>query len=116
MPKDRITPSPVKWDFDLLLLAVLQDGSNHGYAVMAALKERSDGAFDLPEGTVYPALHRLEHQGLLRSTWESVNGRRRRIYQLTATGARALAGGRSRWASFVTAVDSVLSPSAPRLA
>ena len=71
----------------MLLLAVLAAGPAHGYAVMfQARGQRSAGAFELPEGTVDPALHRLESAGLLASTWEIVAGRRRRMYQLTAGG------------------------------
>lgn len=57
-------------NLDLLLLAVLTEGEAHGYAVIARVRERSGGEFDLAEGTVYPALHKLEAEGLLRSRWE----------------------------------------------
>jgi PadR family transcriptional regulator len=97
-----------KGHLDLLLLSVLQGPAQHGYGVIAALRERSDGVFDLPEGTVYPALHRLEGEGLLRSRWAHVEGRRRRMYELTAAGARALAGARREWQRFTTGVESIL--------
>ena len=87
----------VKGHLDLLLLATLtQTGPAHGYAVIAALREHSGGAFDLPEGTVYPALHRLEQAGLIASHWDESAPRRRRVYALTAGGrrARATKGGR----------------------
>src|SRR5215471_20259769 len=74
---------PIKGHLDLLLLRILQDGPAHGYEVITALRERSDGTFDLPEGTVYPALHRLEGAGLLASTWDTSGARRRRVYSLT---------------------------------
>ncbi|HEY5320193.1 MAG TPA: helix-turn-helix transcriptional regulator [Galbitalea sp.] len=106
----------VKGQLDLMLLRVLQDGPGHGYSVITALRQRSEGTFDLPEGTVYPALHRLEETGLLTSDWEAVNGRRRRLYRLTPAGAAALVEGRTRWAHFVFAVESVLAPMTPRLA
>lgn len=102
-----------KGQLDLLLLRLLQDGPAHGYAVMSALRERSEGIFDLPEGTIYPALHRLEEAGLLDSDWESVNGRRRRLYRLTRSGRTALVEGQTRWADFVSAVGSVLAPATP---
>jgi PadR family transcriptional regulator, regulatory protein PadR len=76
---------------DLLLLSVLAAGPRHGYAIISALRERSGGTFDLPEGTVYPALHRLEDGGLLASSWADVTGRRRRVYGLTDNGARTCA-------------------------
>ena len=91
----------LKGHLELLVLAVLTDGDRHGYAVIDELRRRSDDAFDLPEGTVYPALHRLEKSGLLASDWSVVGGRRRRTYRLTAKGQKALvssavAGKRSR--------------------
>src|SRR5260370_34177068 len=83
----------LKGHHDLLLLSVLSRGPGHGYEVITRLRDRSDGAFELPEGTVYPALHRLEEAGLLASTWDVVTGRRRRIYQLPTAGDAALAAG-----------------------
>src|SRR5260221_13341818 len=68
----------LKGHLDLLLLAALQSRPAHGYAIADTLRARSDGAFDLPEGTLYPALHRLERAGLLSSRWSEVGGRRRR--------------------------------------
>jgi|SRR5690348_6676284 len=76
---------------DLLILATLRHaGPVHGYALISALRERSDGIFDLPEGTVYPALHRLEYDGLISSEWSTDAPRRRRTYRLTAAGAAAI--------------------------
>ena len=93
---------------DLLLLATLAAGPAHGYRVVDALRERSTGAFDLSEGTVYPALYRLERGGLLSSRWASVAGRRRRVYSLTRKGHRALADRRRDWTSFAAAVNGVV--------
>lgn len=105
-------PDQVKGQLEVLLLRVLKDGPAHGYSVISALRDRSNGTFDLPEGTIYPALHRLEETGLLDSAWESVNGRRRKLYRVTGAGAVALVEGQSRWAKFVAAVESVLAPAA----
>ena len=66
------------------------------------------GAFDLPEGTIYPALHRLEDAGLLASTWERAEGRRRRVYGLTDQGAAALAAQQTEWSKFAGGVHAVL--------
>jgi PadR family transcriptional regulator, regulatory protein PadR len=93
---------------DLLLLASVRAGATHGYALVERLRERSDGAFDLPEGTVYPALHRLERAGLLASEWSSASGRRRREYRLTERGSEALVGRRSEWEAFSSRVEAVL--------
>jgi PadR family transcriptional regulator, regulatory protein PadR len=98
----------LKGHLDLLILAVLSQGPLHGYAVIEELRARSDDVFDLPEGTVYPALHRLEKAGLLTSSWSGASGRRRRTYDLTRDGRAALVSGRSSWADFSSAVTSVL--------
>jgi PadR family transcriptional regulator PadR len=97
----------LKGNLDLLLLAVLAAGPAHGYAVISALRQRSEGTFDLPEGTVYPALHRLEDAGLLSSSWADADGRRRRVYALTTKGAAALTAEQSEWRRFAHAVQAV---------
>jgi DNA-binding PadR family transcriptional regulator len=98
----------LKGNLDLLLLSVLQDGPAHGYGVITALRDRSDGGFDLAEGTVYPALHRLERNGLLHSRWATIAGRRRRVYEITPPGAAALAGERAQWHRFARSVHAVV--------
>jgi DNA-binding PadR family transcriptional regulator len=99
----------LKGHLDGLILAVIAAGPAHGYAVIDALKRQSGGVFDLPEGTVYPALHRLEGEGLLASAWETANGRRRRVYQLTRRGHTVLGERRGDWRLFAQAVDGVLT-------
>jgi PadR family transcriptional regulator len=69
-----------------LLLASLEMGPRHGYAIMEALRAGSGGQFDLPTGTVYPALRRLERAGLIQGTWSQEGGRQRRVYELTPPG------------------------------
>jgi PadR family transcriptional regulator, regulatory protein PadR len=98
----------LKGNLDLLLLSVLASGPAHGYAIITAVRERSEGFFDLPEGTIYPALHRLEKSGLLASDWADARGRQRRIYALTDEGVAALAAERSQWGRFATGVQAVL--------
>jgi PadR family transcriptional regulator, regulatory protein PadR len=95
-------------NLDLLLLAVLTEGEAHGYAVIARVRERSGGEFDLAEGTVYPALHKLEAEGLLRSRWEHDSGRRRRTYGLTAPGKSALVAKRREWHRFTMGMRAVI--------
>jgi len=107
----------LKGHLDLLLLSVLSRGPGHGYEVITRLKVRSDGVFQLPEGTVYPALHRLEGAGLLASGWDVVAGRRRRIYHLTAAGEAALAEQAAQWREFSGSMARVVGASAaPALA
>lgn len=103
----------LKGHLDGLLLAVLDGQALHGYAVIEALRERSGGRFDLPTGTVYPALHRLERAGLVRSGWSTVAGRRRRTYQLTDAGQRTLASRRTEWREFSAAVSALLHGNQP---
>ena len=91
-----------------MLLAVLEDNPAHGYAVIDELRRRSQGTFDLPEGTVYPALHRMERAGLLKSDVAEVNGRPRRTYRLSRKGAAALEKQRGEWRGFSRAVTAVL--------
>jgi PadR family transcriptional regulator, regulatory protein PadR len=98
----------LKGHLDGLLLAALEAGPLHGYAVMEALRTGSGGRVDLPTGTVYPALHRLERAGLVRSRWSTEGGRRRRSYELTPAGRRGLAGERASWQEFSITVSALL--------
>jgi PadR family transcriptional regulator len=104
----------LKGHLDLIVLAALAAGPAHGYAVIEEIKRRSGQAFDLPEGTIYPALHRLEQAGLLASRWVTAeSGRRRRVYALTRRGNRALAERRAVWQQFSAAIGGVLAGSGP---
>jgi PadR family transcriptional regulator PadR len=103
-----MAPDRTRGHLELLLLATLADGPGHGYSLIAALRERTEGLFDLAEGSVYPALHRLHDLGLVASDWQPVAGRRRRVYRLTERGAAALAERRRDWEAFARAVDGVL--------
>jgi PadR family transcriptional regulator len=98
----------LKGHLDLLLLAVLQEGPSHGYAIIEELARRSGGEFNLPEGTIYPALHRLERSRLLSSHWQPVSGRRRRVYAVTAKGKNALSNQEQEWRAFHRVVGAVL--------
>jgi DNA-binding PadR family transcriptional regulator len=99
----------LKGHLDALLLASLEPGPQHGYAVMEALRVATGGRLDLPTGTIYPALHRLADAGLINGSWSVVGGRRRRVYQLTDRGRAALAAERQDWRGFARAVEAVLS-------
>lgn len=99
----------LKGHLDAVVLAALEAGPAHGYAIIDAIKTRSRDVFDLPEGTIYPALHRLEHAGLVASTWNtSPRGRRRRVYALTKAGTVALRERRKSWDRFSRAIDTLL--------
>ena len=99
----------VKGHLDSILLASLEAQPLHGYAIMEAVRDGSRASFDLPTGTVYPALHRLERAGLVRSKWSTVSGRRRRTYELTERGRRRLREERQAWKLFSGAVSNLLS-------
>src|SRR5688500_14500541 len=110
-----MTPEMLKGHLDVLLLAVLHPRPAHGYAIIEALREHSGGAFDLPEGTVYPALHRLERDGLLASAWSDDTGGRRRIYELPEKGHAAFQERQEQWSRCAGAIDAVLLAAEPVL-
>jgi len=101
-------PEELKGHLDAMLLAALEGGPRHGYAVIEALRQNTGGRLDLPTGTIYPALRRLEQGGLITGAWSVVGGRRRREYRLTAAGTRALSGRRADWRDFSATVGAAL--------
>ena len=94
---------------DLLVLKLLSRRPGlHGYAIMAAVRETSEEALRVEEGSLYPAL-RMEESGWIRAKWvDKDNGRRARIYELTATGKKQLAAEELRWTSVSAAINRVL--------
>jgi PadR family transcriptional regulator, regulatory protein PadR len=98
----------LKGHLDALLLAALENSPRHGYAVIESLRSSTGGRLDLPTGTIYPALRRLEAAGLITGSWSVVAGRSRREYKLTAAGARALASKRAAWHDFAATVSAAL--------
>ena len=95
---------------DLLVLKILSRRPNlHGYAIMSAIEEMSEEVLRVEEGSIYPALHRMEEAGWIRAKWVTKEtGRRARIYELTATGKKQLAAEESRWEAVTSAVNRVL--------
>ena len=98
----------LKGQLELVVLASLRDEPRHGYAIIKELRDRSRGELHLLEGTLYPALHRLEDAALVKSRWADFGGRRRRVYELTQKGTKALAEQESEWRSYVRTLDAVL--------
>lgn len=98
----------LKGHLDMLLLSALKRNPAHGYAIIEQLKISSEGVFDLPEGTIYPALHRLERAGLIQSHWSDATGRRKRIYHLSLQGQAALDRQKQDWKSFMHSVNVVV--------
>lgn len=106
---DTNGPRLDRGDFGLLLLGLLADREMYGYELLSELRSRSDAVIDLPEGTVYPALRRLERDGLIGGRWvEVASGPRRRYYALTPRGRTALANGRAAWRRFAAAAEGML--------
>ena len=93
----------------MLLLSELRRGPGHGYALIERLRERSGGTFDFPEGTIYPALHRLERGGMLTSEWSTGKARRRRIYSIRKHGRAVLDDHLREWRLFARSVERVLA-------
>ena len=93
---------------DLPILAVLGREPAHGYAILNSLRLASNGVFDLPEGTLYPILHRLEGEGLVRARWQSVAGRERKVYSLTRAGHAAIELERADWRRYAHAMHLIL--------
>lgn len=104
--------SLVMGTMDMLILDVLSRGRSYGYHVAQAVIQQSAGYFEVKEGSLYPALHRMEAQGWLASAWERApEGRRRKYYKLTPAGRRELKRRRAEWARFAAGVQGVLGAS-----
>ncbi len=108
MGSQGIDAQVLKGHLDLLLLSALKAGPAHGYGIAKEIRRRSDDTFDLAEGTVYPALHRLEKDGLIESEWLMVSGRRRRVYCLTRRGNAALGEKKEHWGRFSRGMSAAL--------
>jgi DNA-binding PadR family transcriptional regulator len=95
---------------DMLLLAALRRANVplHGYALIEDLRATSGGVFNYAEGTIYPALHQMELEGLVQSSWDTSGSRRRRLYRLTSSGGAALAERANAWSRYASAVSKVL--------
>lgn len=106
MPK----PDSLQGSLDLLVLKILSRRPHlHGYAIMSAIKDRSGDVLRAEEGSLYPALHRMEEAGWVRAEWITKDtGRRARIYELTAAGKKQLSAEESRWQAVTSAVNRVL--------
>lgn len=100
-----------KSDLDALILGVLQEGERHGYEIAKRIRELSDTALAVGEGQLYPALHRLERDGMVAATWVPQEGKPpRKVYHLTDEGRGALTAHRQEWERFAKSVDRILSP------
>lgn len=101
----------IKGNTDSLLLCLIAQQPMYGYQIVKELEKRSQGYFRFKEGTLYPALHRLEKGGLIMGGWQVLpNGRPRRYYHITDKGLSALATERSQWQDFLTAMNLIIQP------
>ena len=102
---------------DLLILKALSWGPRHGYGVAEWIEHATDAALGVGEGTLYPALHRLERQGLVAAEWGlSENNRTAKYYRLSPAGRRRLQSGTSAWQQFVDVAGRALSAAGPDVA
>lgn len=99
----------IKGSTSMLILSVLSDKDLYGYKIIRELEIRSENAFNISEGTLYPILHALEKEKYLTSYWQEVDGRNRKYYQITEKGRKQLAKNREEWKSFSVSVNKVLN-------
>jgi transcriptional regulator len=95
---------------EMVVLEVISLGPSYGYEIAQTVAGRSEGTFELKEGSLYPALHRLERQKLLKSYWREADGRRRKYYELTDAGRAELASRKKSWLRFAAGINGVLGP------
>jgi transcriptional regulator len=108
MAMDTIDREVKRGSAELLILALLEDQSRHGYEIAKLIEGRSKGAIAFHAASLYPMLYRLEQRGLIEGRWvEKTGQRRRRYYRLTGDGRKALASQRSLWHSFFLGLDRV---------
>jgi len=101
----------MKGNIASLLLCLLAQRRMYGYQIIKELEQRSEGYFKFKEGTLYPALRRLEVAGLIQSEWQMLpSGRQRKYYQLTDKGYSVLVEKRAQWLDFLTAVNLIIKP------
>ncbi len=101
----------LKGNIDSLLLSLIGQKPMYGYQIIKELDQKSLGYFRFKEGTLYPALHRLEKSGLIGGTWEILpSGRQRRYYHITEKGGKLLSEKKSQWLDFATAMNLIIQP------
>ncbi len=101
----------IKGSFDSLILCLIDQQPMYGYQIIKELEKRSQGYFRFKEGTLYPALHRLEKAGLIEGKWQTLpSGRQRRYYHITEKGLHSLETKRSQWLDFLTAMNLIIRP------
>jgi PadR family transcriptional regulator PadR len=108
LPRRR-KPDALQGTLDLLVLKTLSRGPHHGYGIAADIQSVSDDILRVEEGSLYPALHRMEHLGWIRADWQTTeNNRRARIYKLTRAGEKRLGEEQEKWSRLMKGVAKVL--------
>lgn len=110
IPRDLLRGS-----LELVVLSDLSDGPRYGYQILTSIRDRSDGRIELKAGTLYPILHKLEHDGCVRSWWDSAGGRDRKWYALTERGAELLQAHASAWEDYARCIRQFVQPVIERL-
>jgi PadR family transcriptional regulator PadR len=107
--RDKFERDLVRGSLDLMVLSVLAGGKKYGYLIQKEVREASGTRIDLPAGTLYPLLHRLEDEGLVRASWDAQTGRERKWYELTAAGRKRLAVQAQEWIDHAACVRQLLA-------
>lgn len=106
----RFGPDLLRGSLDLMVLSILSSGSTYGYELQQRLRDASRELVQVQAGTLYPLLHRLEADGLIRSKWDAGEGRKRKWYELTAAGRKRLVAQAREWDQYVACIQTVLAP------
>jgi DNA-binding PadR family transcriptional regulator len=93
-----------------LILSILAEGENYGYAILQEVSKRSAGQLEWTEGMLYPVLHRLEREGHVESRWRTRDGRKRKYYRINHTGSKAVLDEREQWSVVLAALGTFLEP------
>ena len=106
----RINSELIRGSLDLMILSVLADSPKYGYLLQQSLRHASREMIDLKAGTLYPLLHRLENEKLIRSRWDADSGRKRKWYELTARGRKQLETQAREWNEYADCIRRLLAP------
>jgi DNA-binding PadR family transcriptional regulator len=106
----KFNPELMRGSLDLMVLSVLASGRKYGYLLQQDLRDASGGLVDVQAGTLYPLLHRLESDKLIRAKWDDSTGRRRKWYELTEPGRKRLAAQAREWHAYAECLRAMLAP------
>ena len=106
---DKFQRELLRGSLDLMVLSVLAGGKQYGYLIQKQVREASRARVDLPAGTLYPLLHRLENDGLVKCAWDDSTGRERKWYELTAAGRKRLNVQAQEWVDFAACIQQLLA-------